>query len=70
VWGCFLWNGIDPLVILHKNINAEGYKDILTLGILSTVEDQFSDDNCLYENDSAHCHKSRSVREWIGKDCQ
>jgi hypothetical protein len=30
VWGCFSWNGIAPLVILHGNINAEGYKDILT----------------------------------------
>jgi hypothetical protein len=30
VWGCFSWNGLGLLVILHGNINAEGYKDILT----------------------------------------
>jgi hypothetical protein len=47
VWGCFLWNGLSPLVILHGNINTEGYKDILTCCILSTVEDQFSDDDCI-----------------------
>jgi hypothetical protein len=58
VWGCFSWNGLGPLVILRGNINAEGYKDILTRCVLSTVEDQFDDD-------SAPCHKARSVREWF-----
>jgi hypothetical protein len=48
VWGCFSWNGFGPLVILHRNINAEGYKDILTCCILSTVEDQCADNDCLY----------------------
>jgi hypothetical protein len=48
VWGCFLWNGLGPPVILHGNLNMEGYKDVLTSCILSMVEDQFSDDDCLY----------------------
>jgi hypothetical protein len=64
VWGCFSWNGFGPLVILHGNLNAEGYKNILTCCILSTVEDQFGDDNC-YQHDSAPCHKARTVREWF-----
>jgi hypothetical protein len=29
------------------------------------VEDQFGDDDCLYQHDSAPCHKARSVREWF-----
>jgi hypothetical protein len=58
--GCFSWNGFGLLIILHGNINAERYKDILTCCILSTVEDQFGDDNCLYQHDNAPCHKSRS----------
>jgi hypothetical protein len=65
VWGCFSWNGLGPLVILHGILNAEGYKDFLTLCILSTIEDQFVDDSCLYQHDSAPCHKARSVREWF-----
>jgi hypothetical protein len=36
VWGCFSLSGLDPLIILHRNLNAEGYKDILTHYILST----------------------------------
>jgi hypothetical protein len=51
VWGCYSWNGLCPLVILHGNVNAEGYTDILTCCILSTIEDQFSDDDCLYQHD-------------------
>jgi hypothetical protein len=61
----FLWNGLGPLVILHGNLNAEGYTDILTSYLLSTVEDQFGDDDCLYQRDSAPCHEARSVREWF-----
>jgi hypothetical protein len=37
-------------------LNVEGYKDILTNYILSRVEDQFGDDDCLYQHDSAPCH--------------
>jgi hypothetical protein len=44
---------------------CEGDKDILTCCVLSTVEDQFIDDSCLYQHDSALCHKARSVREWF-----
>jgi hypothetical protein len=50
---------------MHGNINAEGYMDILTRCVLSMVEDQFGDDDCLYQYDNAPCHKSRSVREWF-----
>jgi hypothetical protein len=56
VWGCLSWNGHGPLVILHGNLNAEEYKDILTSCLLSTVEDQFGDDSCLYQHDNAPCH--------------
>jgi hypothetical protein len=65
VWWCFSWNGLGPLVILRGNLKAEGYKDILTRCILSTIENQFSDDDCLYQHESAPCHKGRSVREWF-----
>jgi hypothetical protein len=64
-WGCFSWNGLGHVIIQHGNPNAEGYKDILTRYVLATVEDQFGDDNCLYQHDNAPCHKARSVREWF-----
>jgi hypothetical protein len=67
VWGCSTWNGLGPavLVILSGNLNTEGYKDILTRWILSTVEDQFGDDSCLYQHDNAPCHILVSVSEWF-----
>jgi hypothetical protein len=65
MWGCFSWNGLGPLIILRGNLNAEVYKDILTSCILSMLEDQFGDDDCLYQHDNAPCHKTRSVREIV-----
>jgi hypothetical protein len=32
---------------------------------VSTVEDQFGDDDCLYQHDNAPFHKEMSVREWF-----
>jgi hypothetical protein len=64
VWGCFSWNGLGLLVILHGNINAEGYKDILTHCVLSTVEDQFGDNNCISMT-MLPAINQRSVREWF-----
>jgi hypothetical protein len=65
VWCCFSWNELGPFIILHGNVNTEGYKDILACCILSMVEDQLGDDDCLYQHDSAPCHKVRTVREWL-----
>jgi hypothetical protein len=61
----FFMEWFGPLVILHGNLNAEGYKDILTHCILSMVEDQLGDDDCLYQHDNAPCHKSVSLKEWF-----
>jgi hypothetical protein len=51
--------------MLHGNLNAEGYKEILTCCVLSIVEGQFGDDDCLYQHDNAPRHKARFVREWF-----
>jgi hypothetical protein len=37
----------------------------LTRCVLSTVEDQFGDGDCLYQHENAPCHKARSVKEWF-----
>jgi hypothetical protein len=54
------WNGLGPLVILHGNLNTEGYKDILKSCLLCMIEDQLGDDDCLYQHVSVPCHKARS----------
>jgi hypothetical protein len=63
VWGFLSWNGLGTLVIMHRNLNAEGYKGIFTRCVLSMAEDLFGNDDCLYQHDSAPCHKARTVRE-------
>jgi hypothetical protein len=63
--GSFFMKWTCPLTILHRSLNAEVYKDSLTPCILFRVEDQFGDDDCLYQHDSAPCHKARSLSEWF-----
>jgi hypothetical protein len=63
--GVLSWNGLGPLVILCGNLNTKVYKDVLTCCVLSMVEDQFGDENCLYQHNNVLCHKARSVKEWF-----
>jgi hypothetical protein len=63
VSGCLSCSGLGLPVLLHANVNVKVYKDILTQCIVSTVEDHFSHDNCLYQNDNASCQKAGSLRE-------
>jgi hypothetical protein len=51
-----------PKVVKHP-VYVEAYQDILTRCVLSTVEDQFGDDDCLCQHDNAPFHKERSARE-------
>jgi hypothetical protein len=44
---CFSWAGLGLLVILHGNLNTEGYEAILTHYVLSTIKDHFGDDDCI-----------------------
>jgi hypothetical protein len=61
--GVFFMEWTWPSRNTHGNLNAEGYKDILTHYVLSMVKDQFGDDDGVYQHDNAPCHKARSVRE-------
>jgi hypothetical protein len=44
---CYYSVGVFFMEYCTGKLNAEGYKDILTRYVLSTVEDQFGDDNCI-----------------------
>jgi hypothetical protein len=63
--GVFFMEWTWPSSNNARNLNAEGYKDILTRYVLSTVEDHFFDYDSVCQHDNAPCHKARSVREWF-----
>ncbi|KAL7846724.1 hypothetical protein SRHO_G00217040 [Serrasalmus rhombeus] len=61
VWGCFSAKGIGSLAVLPKNtaMNKEWYQNVLREQLLPTVQEQFGDQQCLFQHDGAPCHKAK-----------
>jgi hypothetical protein len=55
--------------ILHKNtaMNKEWYQYILREQLLPTIQEQFGDKQCLFQQDGAPCHKAKVITKWLGE---
>ena len=55
VWGCISAKGVGSVVILPKNtaMNKEWYQRILREQLLPTLQEQFGDEQCLFQHDGA-----------------
>uniref|UniRef100_A0AAZ3SD63 Transposase Tc1-like domain-containing protein n=1 Tax=Oncorhynchus tshawytscha TaxID=74940 RepID=A0AAZ3SD63_ONCTS len=69
VWGCFSAKGVGSLTILLKNtaMNKEWYQHILREQLLPTIQEQFGDEQCLFQHDGAPCQKAKERTKWLGK---
>lgn len=69
VWGCFSAKGVGSLTILPKNtaMNKEWYQNILREQLLPTIQEQFGDEQCLFQHDGAPCHKAKVITKWLGE---
>uniref|UniRef100_A0A673ZNA5 Tc1-like transposase DDE domain-containing protein n=1 Tax=Salmo trutta TaxID=8032 RepID=A0A673ZNA5_SALTR len=69
VWGCFSAKGVGSLTILPMNtaMNKEWYQHILRKQLLPTIQEQFGDEQCLFQHDGAPCHKAKVIIKWLGE---
>ena len=62
VWGCITSLGVGSLIMLEGSVNAEKYKNIILEGVLPTSENLTQKiDEPVFQDDSASCHRARSV---------
>uniref|UniRef100_A0A8C7FW17 Transposase Tc1-like domain-containing protein n=1 Tax=Oncorhynchus kisutch TaxID=8019 RepID=A0A8C7FW17_ONCKI len=61
VWGLFSAKGVGSLTILPKNkaMSKEWYQHILREQLHPTIQEQFGDEQCLFQHDGAPCHKAK-----------
>ena len=69
VWDCFSAKGVGALTILPKNtaMNKEWYQHILREQLLSTIQEQFGDEQCIFQHDGALCTKAKVITQWLGE---
>lgn len=62
LWGCITSVGVGPLLILEGSVNAEKYKKIIFDGAVPALEELSQIiENPVFQDDSAPCHRARSV---------
>ncbi|CDQ68099.1 unnamed protein product [Oncorhynchus mykiss] len=48
-------------------MNEEWYQHILREQFLPTIQEQFGDEQCLFQHDGAPCHKAKVITKWLGE---
>ena len=63
IWGSISSKGIGRLHFLNGTLKADGYIDILRTRLLPYIQEQFGGvRNCVFQDDSAPCHRAKKVR--------
>ncbi|XP_073719128.1 uncharacterized protein [Misgurnus anguillicaudatus] len=67
VWGCFSSKRVGPLTILPKNtaMNKKWYQNTLQQQLLPTIQQQFGEEQCIFQHDGAPCHKAKVITKWL-----
>lgn len=62
VWGAITFNKVGPIVFLEGTMNAAKYKSILETHVLPLIQEMENYvENPLFQDDSAPCHRAKSV---------
>ena len=69
VWGCCSAKGVGSLTSLPKNtaMNKEWYQHILREQLLPTIQEQFGDEQYLFQHVGAPCHEAKVITKWLVK---
>ena len=67
VWGCVSARGAGNLCFLKpgKTVNTEAYINILEAHLLSSIDDLFSDEKVVFQQDLAPAHNSKKTKEFL-----
>uniref|UniRef100_A0A9J8AJZ0 Tc1-like transposase DDE domain-containing protein n=1 Tax=Cyprinus carpio carpio TaxID=630221 RepID=A0A9J8AJZ0_CYPCA len=68
VWGCFSSKAVGSLTILPKNtaMNKVWYQNTLQQQLLPTTQQQFGEEQCIFQHDGALCYKAKVITKWLG----
>ena len=62
VWGCMAAIGIGRLKLVSRMMNGTKYIDVQENQMLPSARSLFSDDDWIFQNDNAPCHRAKKVQ--------
>ena len=67
VWGCMSARGVGKLCFLKKTVNAAVYRDVLETFLIPTIEEQFGEEDIIFQQDLAPAHAAKSTKDWFAE---
>ena len=64
IWGCFSSKGLGRLKVIEETMKSQDYLNVLEHKMLPSARDLFGNENFIYQDDSAPCHRSKAVKQW------
>uniref|UniRef100_A0A672T8Q8 Tc1-like transposase DDE domain-containing protein n=1 Tax=Sinocyclocheilus grahami TaxID=75366 RepID=A0A672T8Q8_SINGR len=66
VWGCSMsGKGPGEMAILTSTVNAQMYIEILDTFLIPSIEKTFGDNDVIFQDDNASCHRAKSVEAFL-----
>jgi len=58
-WGCFSWNGLEPIVPLNSSVIGKTYAETIQKYVVPTLQKYFPYGNRIFQEDNAAPHHSK-----------
>jgi DDE superfamily endonuclease len=65
IWGCMSGKSTGEMAVITSSINAQVYIDILDTFLIPSIERMFGDDDIIFQDDNASCHRAKTVKTFL-----
>ena len=64
IWGCFSRKGVGMVKVVNETMKSESYIDVLKNKLIPSARQMFGDNEYIFQDDSAPCHRSKIVKKF------
>uniref|UniRef100_A0A3B3S4R3 Tc1-like transposase DDE domain-containing protein n=1 Tax=Paramormyrops kingsleyae TaxID=1676925 RepID=A0A3B3S4R3_9TELE len=65
IWGCMSGKGPGQMAVITSTVNAQVYIEILDNFLILSIESRLGDDEVIFQDDNASCHRAKSVKTFL-----
>lgn len=65
IWSCMSSKGPGELAVVKTTVNSQIYIDILDHFLIPSIDNAFGDEDVVFQDDNASCHRAKCVRDFL-----